>query len=141
LTQLEEDSLVEWIFSIDTRGAAPRRATVREIADILLVARGITPPPTVGINWVSNFIKRRDELRTRFSRRYDYQRALNEDPKVIKEWFLMVQRTIEENGIQPEDIYNFDKTGFAIGLISAQKVVTRAEYYGRRSILQPGNRE
>jgi alkylated DNA nucleotide flippase Atl1 len=141
LTQLEEDSLVEWIFSIDTRGAAPRRATVREIADILLVARGITPPPTVGINWVSNFIKRRDKLRTRFSRRYDYQRALNEDPKVIKEWFLMVQRTIEENGIQPEDIYNFDKTGFAIGLISAQKVVTRAEYYGRRSILQPGNRE
>ena len=28
-----------------------------------------------------------------------------------------------------------------MGLISAQKVVTRAEYYGRRSILQPGNRE
>jgi hypothetical protein len=48
---------------------------------------------------------------------------------------------IDENGIQPEDIYNFDETGFAMGLISAQKVVTRAEYYGRRSILQPGNRE
>ena len=28
-----------------------------------------------------------------------------------------------------------------MGLISARKVVTRAEYYGRRSILQPGNRE
>ena len=28
-----------------------------------------------------------------------------------------------------------------MGVISAQKVVTRAEYYGRRSILQPGNRE
>ncbi|KAI2791755.1 hypothetical protein POX_c04633 [Penicillium oxalicum] len=28
-----------------------------------------------------------------------------------------------------------------MGLISSQKVVTRAEYYGRRSILQPGNRE
>jgi hypothetical protein len=27
------------------------------------------------------------------------------------------------------------------GLISAQKVVTRAEYYSRRSILRPGNRE
>jgi hypothetical protein len=48
---------------------------------------------------------------------------------------------IDENGIQPEDIYNFDETGFAIGLISSQKVVTRAKYYGRRSILQPGNRE
>ena len=48
---------------------------------------------------------------------------------------------IEENGILAEDIYNFDETGFAMGLISAQKVVTRAEYYGRRAILQLGNRE
>ena len=42
---------------------------------------------------------------------------------------------VEENGILAEDIYNFDETGFAMGLISTQKVVTRAEYYGRRSIL------
>jgi hypothetical protein len=28
-----------------------------------------------------------------------------------------------------------------MGLISSQKVVTRAEYYGRRRLLQPGNRE
>jgi hypothetical protein len=141
LTELEENSLIEWIFSMDSRGAAPRPATVREMANILLKARGLTPSLTVGQNWVSNFVKRHDELRTRFSRRYDYQRALNEDPKSLRQWFATVQRVIDENGIQPEDIYNFDETGFAMGLISAQKVVTRAEYYGRRSILQPGNRE
>jgi hypothetical protein len=141
LTQLEEDSLTEWILSMDSRGAAPRPSTVREMANILLAARGTNPPLTVGVNWASTFVKRRDELQSRYSKRYDYQRALNEDPKAIKEWFLMVQRAIEENGIQPEDIYNFDETGFAMGLISSQKVVTRAEYYGRRSILQPGNRE
>jgi Tc5 transposase DNA-binding domain/helix-turn-helix, Psq domain len=141
LTQLEEDSLAKWIFSMDSRGAAPRPSTVREMANILLAARGSTPPLTVGVNWVSKWIKRRDDLRTCFSRRYDYQRALNEDPKSLREWFATVQRVVDENGIQPEDIYNFDETGFAIGLISTQKVVTRAEYYGRRSILQPGNRE
>jgi hypothetical protein len=107
------------------------------MANILLAARGITPPPTVDINWPSKL----DELRSRFSRRYDYQRALNEDPKTLRAWFTTVQSVIDENGIQAEDIYNFDETGFAIGLISSQKVVTRAEYYGRRSILQPGNRE
>jgi hypothetical protein len=48
---------------------------------------------------------------------------------------------IDENGIQLENIYNFDETGFAMGLISSQKVVTRAEFYGRRRLLQPGNRE
>ena len=43
--------------------------------------------------------------------------------------------------ILSEDIYNFDETGFAMGLIATAKVVTRAEFYGRRSLLQPGNRE
>jgi hypothetical protein len=141
LTQLEEDSLTEWIISMDTRGAAPRPSTVRDMANILLAARGNQPPTTVGKNWPSTFVNRRPELRTRFSRRYDYQRALNEDPKSLRQWFTTVQRIIDEKGIQPEDIYNFDETGFAMGLISSQKVVTRAEYYGRRSLLQPGNRE
>ncbi|CEO61207.1 hypothetical protein PMG11_05506 [Penicillium brasilianum] len=126
LTQLEENSLCEWILSMDARGAAPRPATVGEMANILLAARGSQPPPTVGKNWPSKFIERRDELRTRFSVRYDYQRALNEDPKALRAWFATVQSVIDENGIQPEDIYNFDETGFAMGLISSQK---------------PGNRE
>jgi hypothetical protein len=126
---------------MDARGAAPRPAAVREMANILLAARGNHPPPTVGKNWASTFINRREELRSRFSKRYDYQRALNEDPKSLRAWFATVQRVIDENGIQSEDIYNFDETGFAMGLISAQKVVTRADYYGRRHLLQPGNRE
>jgi hypothetical protein len=56
LTQLEEDSLTEWIISMDTRGAAPRPATVGEMANILLAARGTNPSPTVGKNWPSAFI-------------------------------------------------------------------------------------
>jgi hypothetical protein len=73
---------------MDARGAAPRPATVGEMANILLAARGHQPPPTVGKNWPSKFVQRRDELRTRYSVRYDYQRALNEDPKTLREWFL-----------------------------------------------------
>lgn len=141
LTQLEEDSLSKWILSMDSRGAAPRPSTIREIANILLATRGESLATTVGENWVSSFVKRRDELQSRYSRRYDHQRAQNEDPRSIRAWFKSVKCVIEENGILAEDIYNFDETGFAIGLISAQKVVTRAEYYGRRAILQPGNRE
>jgi hypothetical protein len=72
LTQLEEDSLTEWILSMDSRGVSPRPATVGVMANILLAARGSYPPPTIGKNWLSTFINRRPELRTRFSRRYDY---------------------------------------------------------------------
>ena len=135
LTQNEEDSLVQWILSMDSRGAAPRPSTVREMANILLTARGSTPSPVVGKNWSTNFIKRREELCTRFSKRYDYQRAQNEDPKSLREWFKTVQSVIDKNGIQSEDIYNFDETGFAMGLIATAKVVTRSDYYGRRAIL------
>ncbi|KAJ5223195.1 uncharacterized protein N7469_009435 [Penicillium citrinum] len=50
----------------------------------------------------------------------DYEHALNEDPKTLQAWFATVQRVIDENRIQPEDIYNFDETGFAMGLIFAE---------------------
>ena len=36
---------------------------------------------------------------------------------------------------------NVQETGFAMGLTATAKVITRAEYYSRRSLLQPGNRE
>ena len=44
-------------------------------------------------------------------------------------------------GILPDDIYNFDETGFAMSLIATAKVIIRAEYYGRRALLQPSNQE
>ena len=83
LTKNEEDSLIQWIISMDIRGAAPRPASVQEMANILLLARGQTPSQTVGKNWVTNFVKRHSELATRFSRRYNYERAKIEDPKII----------------------------------------------------------
>ena len=57
---------------MDTRGAAPRPAIIAEIANILLAARGTNPSPTVGKNWPSNLVNRRDELRTRFPKRFGY---------------------------------------------------------------------
>ncbi|GMG14216.1 unnamed protein product [Aspergillus oryzae] len=141
LTQNEEDSLVRWILSLDQRGAAPQYAHVREMANILLAKRGDPIPTTVGQKWAYNLVQRRDELKSRFSGRYNYQRAKCEDPKLLREWFERVQITIMQHGIQPDDIYNFDETGFAMGLISTVKVVTRAELAGRPFLLQPGNRE
>ena len=141
LTQIEEKSLKTWILSIDARGAAPRPSMVREMANLLLKKRGSTLIYTVGEKWVYNYTHRHLELKSRFSRRYDYQRAKQEDPKVIQEWFNRVQATVQQYGILSEDIYNFNETGFAIGLTATAKVITRAEYYGRRPVLQPGNRE
>ena len=40
LTESEEETLVNWILSLDSRGTSPRPAIVREIANLLLTERG-----------------------------------------------------------------------------------------------------
>ena len=138
MTPLDEDTFTQWILSMDDRGAAPRHSAVEDMANLLLATRGTD---TVGPNWVTRYIKRTPAIQSRFSRRYDYRRAEQEDPRVIRAWFRLVEETISRHGILPDDIYNFDEIGFAMGLFSTVKVVTRSKYYGRRSVLQPGNRE
>jgi hypothetical protein len=86
-------------------------------------------------------VKRRPLLSSRFSKRYNYERAKCEDPKIIGEWFNLVKKTILQFGIDPDDIYNFDKTGFAMGLTSTAREISRSDFYGRRALLQPRNRE
>lgn len=57
--------------------------------------------------------------------RFNYQRATYEHPKALRTWLTIVQSPFDENNIQAEDIYNLDKTGFAMGTISSQRAVTR----------------
>jgi len=80
--------------------------------------------PPVGVRWAYNFIKRQPELRTRFTRKYDYQRAKYEDLIIIREWFALVHNVKVKYGILDDDSYNFDETGFIMGIIIAAMVVT-----------------
>ncbi len=86
------------------------------------------------------FINWHFELKSRYNRKYDYQRAKCEDPEVMQAWFRLVQNTIAKYGIADEDIYNFDKTSFQIGVIATAKVVTAAKKE-RTDSIQPRNRE
>lgn len=138
LTKLEEEAIVQQVLDQSERGLAPSKAYVRDMADKLLRARGGNP---VGKNWVDNFVKRTPELRTRWSRPYDYQRAACEDPAAILRWFSLVQATKQKWGIVDDDIYNFDETGFMMGKILSQMVITGSEGSGKKKKIQPGNRE
>ena len=141
MTSTEEEVLLERILDLDARWFPPRISVVREIANIILATRGETPPQTVGQNWVRNFINRHEILQTKYNRKYDYHRAQCEDPVIIQGWFELVRNTIAKYGILNEDVYNFDETGFQMGVITTSKVVTRADRRGRPKSIQPGNRE
>ncbi|EED18412.1 pogo transposable element, putative [Talaromyces stipitatus ATCC 10500] len=138
LTQNEEESLLKWILDLDKRGLPPRPSLVQDMADLLLSQNG---NKHVSERWVYRFVDRHPEVKLRFSRRYNYERAKCEDIKIIREHFNRVQEVIQEYGILSEDIYNFDETGFAMGLCASAKVITGSDRYGRPYLLQPGNRE
>jgi hypothetical protein len=136
LTAAEEIALIQWIISMDDRGMAPTLAYTRTMADLLLASRGGQP---TGENFVRKLVNRHDELKARFSRRYDYQRAQYEDPALINEWFTRVAKIKVQYGIIDDDIYNFDETGFQLGASNTAKVLTRADRCGRPIVAQPSN--
>jgi hypothetical protein len=138
LTKIEEEVIVQYILDQDSRGFSPRIADVGDAADLLLRKRGARH---VGKNWPDRFIARRPELKTRFNRVYDYQRGLCEDPAIIEPWFRLVANMRAKYGILDCDFYNFDETGFMMGMIRPGMVVTRSDRVGKPKAIQPGNRE
>ena len=144
LSNTEESTLLAWILDMDKRGLPLQLPTVSYLAQLLLSACLSQPFHTITIegHWINHFIKCHPELRSKYSRKYDYQRAKCEDSKLIKAWFARVQETIEKYGIISKDIYNMDETGFQMGVASTAKVIYGPETkQSHAKSLQPGNRE
>ena len=139
LTPTEENTIVDRILDLDSRAFPVRLRHVEDMANLLLAQR---VAERIGVNWASNFVRRQKKLKTRLNRKMDYQRVLCEDPAIFRKWFDLVRDTIAKYGIAEEDIYNFDETGFLMGLLAASgMVITSAERRGRPRQAQQGNRE
>src|SRR5271156_5297950 len=138
LTKLEEEVILRNILDMDSRGFAPRLAGVEDMANFILESRG---GKRVGKLWAHRFVQRQPDLKTRFNRVYDFQRALCEDTELIGAWFRLVENMRAKYGVLDCDFYNFDETGFMMGQICPGIVVTRADRCGRGKGIQPGNRE
>ena len=60
---------------------------------------------------------------------------------MINAWFKLVEETKVKYGVHNNNIYNFDETGFQIGVIRLMKVVTSFKRYIRPTLTQPGDCE
>ncbi|KAJ0129458.1 Hexose transporter 2 [Fusarium oxysporum f. sp. albedinis] len=96
LSDKEEDTIVQFILDLDSRGFPSRLLYVEDIANSLRANRGAPP---VGKRWAHNFIKRQLELKTHKFRRYNYQRAKCEDPTIIRGWFWLIENIIAKYSI------------------------------------------
>jgi hypothetical protein len=63
------------------------------------------------------------------------------NPTIISPWFSLVRNVKAKYGILDEDTYNFDETGFQMGVGGSVKVVTASERRLRPLQVQPGDRE
>ena len=138
LTDEEEILLIQYIIDLDSRAQPPRHRDVEAMANRLLELRHDIP---VGRNWVSSFIRRHPEVITRLSRQIDYQRVQCEDPDKYRAWFKLMENTIAKYNINTADIYNFDETGFAMGVISSEFVITSSERRQKARQAQQGNKQ
>jgi hypothetical protein len=129
---------VQYIRKLDERGFAPTLSYVREMASQLLAARG---GDQVGEKWARNLVRRKPEIKSQVTRQRDHQRVLCSNPAVISPWFDLVRNVKAKYGILDEDTYNFDETGFQIGVGGSVKVVTASERRLKPIGVQPGDRE
>ena len=104
---VEEDILSRHILDLGARGFPPDLSGVEDMANLILASRG---GKRVSKRWAHRFVQRRPELKMRFSRVYDFQKALCENPETIGAWFRLVENMRGKYGIQDCDFYNFDET-------------------------------
>jgi hypothetical protein len=138
LQRLEEEVIIKRIRKLDAQGFAPTLSYIREMANQLLAARG---GREVGEKWARNLIRRKPEIKSQVTRQRDHQRVLCSNPAVISPWFNLVRNVKAKYGILDEDTYNFDETGFQMGIGGSVKVVTASERRLKPLGVQPGDCE
>jgi len=111
LSRNQEAKLVSWILRQESLGYAPSHSQIRACVLALLKPQGCEPK--LGRNWVSKFIRRCPELRTKMGRRQEANRFDSFTPKAVH-WFFDI-REKEYGWIKPENTVNVDEGGIMAG--------------------------
>lgn len=136
LTEAEEKALVRWITHLAAWGFHPRVNQLMFMAEELLLKKGDTKP--LGKNWVEKFKARHTDIASKFCAVRDRERYAMDDPEILSAWFQLFEKTMEENQILAEDLYNMDEKGFALGVQGSLRVMCPKKE--KPVVVQDGNR-
>jgi hypothetical protein len=124
LDPVQESALCRWINYNDELGLPLKRPQIIAAATTILKLSDPSTPP-LGEKWLKRWFKRHPEYRVRRRRALDIERLRAQDKSMVRKWFTNYEEAIRKYGILPEDLYNFDETGFRIGVGTDQWIVTR----------------
>ena len=74
-----------------------------------------------------------------FQCKIDYQKILIENPSIIWIWFMFVRNIIIKYNIFNLNIYNFNETGFFMGMLNHAKIVITLNHKNKLYTKQFGN--
>ena len=122
LKPAQEQGLVEWIARCVATGNPPGNKEVKDIALNLLEnhinlnpSPGPPQPARLGANWVPCLCDRCPELAGVWTRTLDTQRLKAEEPAKLAPWFAEIGSLMDRHQYHPSQMFNMDKSGFAIG--------------------------
>ena len=134
----QENMLVRWILDCENLGHPINHNQIREMATLVSKISG--GPDFLGRDWVSRFLNRHQNLKTKLGVKIDTLRIKGTSLEVLSAWFEHYRRVCSEYQIPQANRYNIDETGIALGVCANQLVVGTVDT--NRSYLQsPENRE
>jgi hypothetical protein len=124
LNSVQDQALRDYIFMLHGCGTPANLETVLTGANRLLFYSTGDLKQTVSRRWVKRWIQRQSEyLKTLKSKPISAKRLNSHKVEEIEEHFKAFQKCKDYWGIQDTDIYNFDETGFQIGVSTGEKVL------------------
>lgn len=132
----QEKALLLYIDRCHELRRACKHKHIELAANSLLLASGSTY--TVSVSWTTRFIKRTGCLRHR-TKPLSAERKAAQKRADIELHFEKFRRRYQELRMKPENLHNFDETGFRIGCLSGQIVFTQTDK--QVYISDPNNRE
>jgi len=127
LTDDQELAVCQYLDRLDNISTSARLQMVTGCAnDILQYGHcGSEPAPIVSDHWAQRFQHRHPEyyICKQVTIEIDCKNA--HQPDSIQAWFQKYQTVCQQYQIQDSDKYNFDETGFRIGIGRDQWIITR----------------
>lgn len=128
--------------NLDDLGLSVRLHMVERAANELL--RQDKPrwlhPPSVGPDWAKRWLDRQLDLHKAKRKPLAAARKNAHDLDLLEKHFRLFKEVVEQYGITPDDTWNFDETGYRMGIARADWIVTR-DPVRRIYMKDPDNRE
>ena len=132
ISPTEERVLVKYILRLDSFSNPISPAFTRQLAYEIRISRekrlaSTTPLPFPGKHSVDRLRGRYPVIQSAYTRQPEAGRVVGTDYTIVAAYFEALSTLFLENSYLPDDIYNFDETGFSLGTSQSTRVLTNSK--------------